>query len=153
VQVSDGWRRRVLHAQPLRDAISTRSLPLHTDVPLQGTSDFLGIPETSLTPDVLLLSILSNQRFVPVHVSLMCLVGLLGCWRLAWKLDRKPFTLLAFAVVFTFNGFITAHLAVGHLMFTGYFLFPWALLATGRLHNDSHATGSSSVGHGQARTP
>jgi hypothetical protein len=132
----EDWPKERAYLDLLREAISTRSLPLHMDVRLQGTSRFLGIPETPLTPDVLLLPVLSNQRFVPVHVSLMCLVGLLGCWRLAWRLDWKPFTLLVFALVFSFNGFITAHLAAGHLMFTGYFLFPWILLATMRLHRD-----------------
>jgi hypothetical protein len=132
----EDWPKERAYLDLLRDAISTGSLPLHMDVRLQGTSRFLGIPETPLTPDVLLLPLLSNQQFVPVHVSLMCLIGLLGCWRLARRLDWRPFTLLVFAVVFSFNGFITAHLAAGHLMFTGYFLFPWALLATMRLHRD-----------------
>jgi hypothetical protein len=135
----EDWPKERAYLDLLREAISTRTLPLHMDVSLQMTQRFLAIPETMLAPHVLLLPWLTNQQFIALQACVMFLAGTIGCWKLARRFDWSAFTFFAFATVFSFNGFIVCRLSVGHFMWAGYYLFPWMLLATLRLLENSDA--------------
>lgn len=129
----EDWPKERVYLEVLRDSVSTQQIPLHLDRSLQMTDRFLAIPETMLAPHLLLLPWLDNRQFVTLHVCLLFLVGLAGCRLLSRYFGWSPFTFTAFTVAFSFNGFITARLAVGHFMWAGYYLFPWALWVTLRL--------------------
>src|SRR5262249_847935 len=66
--------------------------------------------------------------FVLFHNLLLYSLGFLGgLWlKQRYRLSLVPFA--AFFVLFNFNGYITAHLAVGHSMWSGYFLLPFFCL-------------------------
>jgi len=129
----EDWPKERCYLDLLREAVTTRTVPLHMDANLQMTQRFLALPETMLAPHIVLLRWLTNQQFVAFHAGLMCLIGLAGCWMLARRFNWNAFALLVFGTAFGFNGFITCRLAVGHFMWAGYYLFPWMLLATLRL--------------------
>ena len=129
----EDWPKERAYLDILREAVATRTPPLHMDVSLQMTQRFLALPETMIAPHVLLLPWLTNPQFITLQACLMFLAGLAGCWFLARRFGWNAFALFAFTAVFSFNGFITCRLAAGHFMWAGYYLFPWMLLATLRL--------------------
>jgi hypothetical protein len=69
----------------------------------------------------------------------MFALGLAGCWQLARRFDWSAFAFAACATLFGANGFITSHLAIGHLVFAGYFLCPWVLWAAIRVVDAPHS--------------
>jgi hypothetical protein len=112
----------------LRDAILRGTLPLYVvnTHPLNHITDqFLAIPDQVLSPQVLLLPFLSLGQFVLLDVLLLYALGFLGLLWLQRKfsLSALPFGILF--ILFNFNGYILAHLSVGHLTWAGYFLMPW----------------------------
>src|SRR4051812_43287118 len=129
----EDWPKERAYLDVLREALTSHSVPFHMDFSLQMTTRFLAIPETMLGPQVVLLAWLTNTQFVTFQACFMFLIGLGGCWQLARRFDWSAFTFLTFTVVFSFNGFITARLAVGHFMWAGYYLFPWMLWVVLRL--------------------
>jgi hypothetical protein len=126
----EDWPKEHDYYTLLRDALVTRQVPYHTSALYQNTDRFLGLPETNLSPQVLLLPFLDTGRFLLVHTLLLFSLGYLGCLLLKrrYGLGLLPFTLLY--LLFSFNGFITAHLYAGHSMWDGYFLLSFAALFT-----------------------
>jgi hypothetical protein len=129
----EDWPKERAYLDVMREALTSHQIPFHMDYSLQMTTRFLAIPETLLGPQTLALRYLTNSQFIVFQTGLMFLLGLLGCWQLARRFNWSAFAFLAFTVVFSFNGFITARLAVGHFMWAGYYLFPWMLLTILRL--------------------
>jgi hypothetical protein len=142
------WPKEQLYLRVLRDATRDGAIPYHVHVPVEFAQQFpqfinlnpteeapltptrfLALPETILSPQVLLLRFMRESRFVLAHVLLLYTVGFLG---LSWARYRLQLSLLPFAtlsVLFNFNGYITSHLGVGHLMWAGYFLLPFFAVA------------------------
>jgi hypothetical protein len=103
---------------PLQSPSAFHSGPLYTN-------HFLAIPDIIIGPEVVLLWFLNITQFSLFHVWLMYLLGFAG---LLYLRKFKALSILAFTILFVlfyFNGNIVAHLAVGHLSFASYFLFPW----------------------------
>lgn len=112
----------------LRDAIQTGQLPLHISDPDAmhgGITRYLTIPDTFLSPQVLLLARFSPLRFNLINVWLLYSLGFAGMLALRRRLRLSLFTFTAAWLLFNFNGSILAHYAVGHLTWGGYFLYPW----------------------------
>jgi hypothetical protein len=122
------WEKEHCYFTLLRDWVAEGRAPYHTSLPLQGTNRFLALPETMLSPQVLLLQVLDIGAFQPVNTGLMYSLGFLGCLliRRRYRLGLIPFTMLA--LLFSCNGYITAHLSVGHSMWNGYFLLSFFAL-------------------------
>lgn len=119
------WPKEVAYLDTLRNSISTGVIPwCWSEEFYHGTQNFLGIPEVKLTPDVLILPLVSNPTFVLIHVLIFYSVGFWFCVRLAKDLAASTAAFFLFWLLFNFNGYITAHLAVGHFQWTGYFLLP-----------------------------
>ncbi len=118
--VQEGWRYTFL-----QQAVLARQLPLHVSTPFTSIERFIARPDTVLSPQVLLLGRLELGEFVLANTLLLYGAGFVGLLLLKkrYGLSLLPFTVL-FAL-FNFNGHITAHLAVGHSMYVGYFLLPF----------------------------
>ena len=113
----------------LRNAIETGQLPLYSATPTTSgngeTDRILAIPDLLFSPQVLLLPWLTNGQFIVFQILLMFSLGFLGLL-FFWK--AHPFSVLTFTAVFllfNFNGHIIAHLSIGHMTWSGYFLLPW----------------------------
>lgn len=115
----------------LRDAVLKGVLPLHMPdaTALHGVSDrFMSIPDVILSPQIILMRFMEIGPFVFINTLLLYSIGTLGLLRLRRKLSLS---LVAFSVLFflfNFNGHILTHLAVGHVSWGAYFLFPWFVL-------------------------
>lgn len=120
----------------LRDAVVTAQLPLHISDP--GTFHaisyrYLAVPDTFLSPQALLLLRMSITRFNFFNVLLTFGAGYLGLLVLARRLRLSLVTFAFAALVLNFNGNLLAHFAIGHVMWTVTFLFPWFVWLTLRL--------------------
>jgi hypothetical protein len=122
------WRQQRVYYAVMRDAIQGGQIPFFMTGELQTTNRFLGIPETSLLPHVLLLPFMTQQGFVLFETLFFYSLGFLGCALLMrrFRLSSVPFAILFF--LFNFNGYITSHIAIGHVMWNAYFLLPFFVL-------------------------
>jgi hypothetical protein len=114
--------------QILRDAVQTLQLPLHISDPstMHGTTlRFLTVPDTLISPQFLLLGRFSVQRFNFLNVLLFYTLGFVGLLVLRQRFKLSVMAFGVMALLFNFNGNILAHFTVGHMTWTGYFLFPW----------------------------
>ncbi len=112
----------------LKDALTRGILPLwvsRTDTLGGITQRYLSVPDAFLSPQVILLRLMSIGMFVVVNQLLLYTMGFLG---LLWFKRRFSLSAAAFTVLFllfNFNGHVLAHFGVGHDTWGGYFLFPW----------------------------
>jgi hypothetical protein len=114
--------------QFLRDAVKTLQLPLHISDPstMHGnTIRYMTVPDTLISPQFLLLGRFSVQRFNFINVLLFYTLGFAGLLLLRQKFRLSVIAFSVLAMLFNFNGNILAHYTVGHMTWTGYFLFPW----------------------------
>ncbi|HLE52041.1 MAG TPA: hypothetical protein VI755_08255 [Anaerolineales bacterium] len=112
----------------LKSALVQGLPPLHISdsYPLGVNTDrFLAIPDQILSPQTILLRILSIETFVVGNVLLLYSLGYGGLLWLRRKFSLSPVAFIILFLLFNFNGHILAHFAVGHATWGGYFLFPW----------------------------
>jgi hypothetical protein len=116
----------------LRDALVHGELPLNLANPtiIGGTKTYqvLAIPDLLISPQIGLLPFLSVGQFAVFQVLFMFSLGFLGLIQLKRTRQYSVFTFSIVFLLFNFNGNILAHLTVGHLTWSGYFLFPWLIL-------------------------
>jgi hypothetical protein len=119
------WAKESAYLRVLAEALRTLQIPWHsTWRHLQGTRNFLGNPEVVLTPDIVLLRWIDPATFVLCHTVLWYAAGFVGTMRLARRFRVGLVGIVYFFALFNFNGYITAHMTVGHFQWTGYFLLP-----------------------------
>ncbi len=110
----------------VQDAVKTGQLPMHMPdgSALRNVTDrYMALPDVMLAPQMLLLAILPVGWFVLVNVWLMYSIGLLGLVSLWRRLHLSPVTFAILFFIFNFNGLVLTHFGVGHVNYTGYFLY------------------------------
>lgn len=122
------WPKESMYLSVWREALTTGRIPWHISRPIQDTDRFLANPETILSLRLVLLLFLNQGQFVLANTLLFYSIGFLGCLllRRRYRLSPLPFTVLY--LLYNFNGHVTAHFAVGHMQWTGYFLLPFFAL-------------------------
>lgn len=121
------WYQEDMRTTVFRKAISTGTLPLHWSVNHGPPDRLFGILDLIASPLIVLLPWLSSAAYVTLHVLLLYTIGVLGVAWLARKRGWSEPAFIAGWLLFTLNGHLTAHVSVGHLMWTGQFLLPWFL--------------------------
>lgn len=118
------WPKEFLHYATLRALVSDPVIPYFV-TPARRGIEFLGNPETVLSPQIVLLPLMGIGKFVLVNTLIMYSLGFLGCLLIRWRyqLSLVPFIMLF--LLFNFNGHITSHISAGHSMWNGYFLLPF----------------------------
>jgi hypothetical protein len=119
------WPKEFAYYQVIREALLNGEVPYHISEYFNGTNRFLGMPETNLSPQVLLLRWFDVSHFILFDLLLMYSLGFLGCLliRRRYRLGLASFTLLV--LLFLCNGYVQSRMAVGHSMWAGYFLLPF----------------------------
>jgi hypothetical protein len=122
------WPKEVRYYVALQQALADGRIPWYVSRSIQETRKFLANPEVPWSPDVLLLRFVGIEAFLVLKVLLWYAAGFFGLLlvRRRYALSLLPFTFLF--LLFAFNGHIVAHLAIGHSMWTGYFLLPFVFL-------------------------
>ena len=119
------WPKEVRYYSVLKEAVTIGAVPYYVSRPLQDTRKFLAIPEIVVSPQVVLLRFMDIDAFLLVHVVLLQTIGTAGC---LWLRRRHGLSLaptLLLWLLLSFNGHVTAHLAIGHSMWGGCFFLPW----------------------------
>jgi hypothetical protein len=124
------WGKEYIYYSVLRGAIRSGSLPYHIPIAFHDTNRFLALPETNLSPQILLLPFMTVGRFVLVNLLILYAIGYAGCLMIMRRYGLSPVAFAAMFMLFNFNGHITAHIGVGHSMWTAYFLLPFFFLFT-----------------------
>ena len=132
------WIMQSTYINTLRMAQTNGLIPWRlSDTYYYHTQNFLANPEIILTPDIVLLRWIPNGIFVMIHVMLFYSAGFFGSLLISRKQKSSFIAFLLFWLVFNFNGYLTAHLAVGHFTWTGYFLLPFFFIILSRFVTDS----------------
>jgi hypothetical protein len=142
---TEDWPKERMYFEVLADAVREGRVPYHVALPeifvyrfpqLNNFTPhrppsppvicrFLAMPETTLSPQVVLLAFMNVGPFVLVHNLLLYSLGFLGSLSLRERYGLSLVPFAAFFVLFNFNGYITSRLSVGHSMWSGYFLLPF----------------------------
>lgn len=122
------WTQAGAYFSFLRQAALSGQLPLFIGSTLVTTDRYLGRPDTLISPQAYLLRFLEPGPFTLVNMLILYSVGFLGLLLLKrrYRLSAFAFTVMFF--LFNFNGNITAHTAVGHIVWTGYYFLPYFAL-------------------------
>ncbi len=116
----------LLRLDAIRDALYYGQIPFHLkDVSaLHGVDRFFSLPDIITTPQMILLRFISLQSFIFMDILFHYSLGFAG---LLWFRRKYNLSLIAFSLMtglFSLNGHILLHYAVGHFTWGGYFLFP-----------------------------
>lgn len=122
------WPKEKVYYSVFQEAFQRKEIPFHTSLELQGTYRFLSVPEMIFSPQLFLLKFMDVGLFVLAQTLLMYSIGFLGILWIAKKYLFSPFAVLILFFLFNCNGYITAHIAVGHLMWLSYFFLPFFVL-------------------------
>jgi len=115
----------------VQDAVKAGQLPLHMPdgSALRNVTDrYMALPDVMLAPQMLLLEVMPVGWFVLVNMWLMYTLGLIGLAQLWKRLRLSPVSFGALFFLFNFNGSMLSHFSVGHVNYTGYFLYPFVFL-------------------------
>ena len=112
----------------LRQALLENHLPLHIGSELAATDRFLAIPDTIISPQVVLLRFVEPGIFVLINTLFLYSLGYLGLLLLRRKFGWSSVTFSVVFLLFSLNGNPIAHIAVGHSMWVSYFLLPYFAL-------------------------
>jgi hypothetical protein len=133
----------------LRSAAEQGVLPLHSVsvASLRSVTDrYFSIADTPFSPQYLLLPLMETGRFIFWEMLGLYTVGFIGLLLLYRRYRLSPFVFFLLFFLFNFNGYIVAHLAVGHSMWIGHFLMPYfALLVLRLVELDAASRGLASA--------
>jgi len=112
----------------LSNAVRSGQLPLQGAASLFNQGRYLAYPHGPFSPQILLLYLLKPASYVLVNLWLFYSIGFIGLLLIRRRYHLSLASFSALFLLFNFNGHITAHYAVGHLEWVGYFLLPFFVL-------------------------
>ena len=122
------WGKEYIYYSLLKQALTTGEIPFHISVAFHDTQRFLAIPETNVSPQILLLPFVNVGSFIVVNTLILYSVGFVGCLLFRQRYRLSPVSFSVLFLLFNFNGHLTAHIGVGHSMWAAYFLLPFFFL-------------------------
>ena len=137
------WQKFYDYYGVIKKAMDENTIPYFMPYYFKGTNQFLAVPETDLSPTIFLLNYLSVDEFFLAQMIIVYSLGFLGCLWLKKNYQWSLFTFLFFFLIFSFNGHIVSHIAIGHWPWVSYFLFSFFLVWVLKLVEGDH-----SVPHG-----
>jgi len=112
----------------LREALLEGELPLTIGSELASTENFLAIPDTIISPQIVLLRFVEPGTFVLINSLFLYTLGFIGLLLLRRKFKWSAISFSFVFVLFSLNGHPIAQVAVGHSMWISYFLLPYFVL-------------------------
>jgi len=137
------WPLQFMYDTVLQQAVTEHAMPWHTSREVLNTTRFLTIPETTLSPQVLLLGRMPLGLYVVCNILLLYTIGFIGCLLIRRKYRLSAFATAVLWLLFNFNGFITCHIGVGHAWVLGYFFLPFFCLITLNLAEGQDGLGAA----------
>ncbi|NIS83220.1 MAG: hypothetical protein GTO14_24140 [Anaerolineales bacterium] len=112
----------------LRRSILEGRFPLHIGSELASTERFLAIPDTVISPQIILLRFVEPGLFILLNSLFLYTLGYLGLMLLRREFKWSAVTFTAVFLLFSLNGHPLVQVAVGHSMWISYFLLPFFVL-------------------------
>lgn len=122
------WTQVGAYFNFLRVAVLSGQFPLFIGSTLVTTDRYLGRPDTLISPQVYLLRFLEPGQFTLVNILILYSIGFIGLLLLKRRYHLSAFAFTIVFILFNFNGNISAHMAVGHTVWTGYYFLPYFAL-------------------------
>lgn len=122
------WKRAYYHHDLLKQAIDEQRVPYYVSIDNKGFNQLIGSPESMLSPQLFLLSLMSVADFLFYNILFMYFISYLGLLFIRKKFNLSPVTFCALFLLFNFNGHLTSHITVGHHQWLGCFLLPFLCL-------------------------
>ncbi len=120
------WYKELAFYKVIQQSLIDGTVPFHINFVFHGTNRFIAIPEIILAPQIVILKFVENIGiFFLSNALVLFTIGFFGCVAIRRKYELSTFSFVVFSTVFSFNGYITSHFAVGHTMWGGYFFLPW----------------------------
>ncbi len=132
------WPKEWQYYTIIKQALTDKTIPLHTNPNPNAPERFLSIPETVLSPQILSLWFLEPGQFVLLNALLLYSIGFFGLWLIKKRYMLSPITFGVLFLLFSFNGHIVSHVSVGHSMWFGYYLLPFFMLLLFRLFDHDY---------------
>lgn len=98
-----------------------------------GSDRLLADPQLIVSPQIILLPLMSVRVFIITQLLLMYTIGHAGLCVLARKARLSSFSLAVVFITYSLSGYFTAKIGVGHLTNSGFFLWPWVVFFCWRL--------------------
>jgi len=112
----------------IQNALAENSIPYFMPYYFKGTDQFLAFPSTDLFPTVFLLKFLSLDEFFLFQIIFVYSLGFIGCLWLKKTYQWSLFTFVFFFLLFSFNGHIVSHIAIGHWPWISYFMLSFFIV-------------------------
>jgi len=123
------WMQEGARYNLLADAVRSGQIPLFISTQLASTNRFLSLSDVVLSPQIILLRWVEPAFFVLINTFILYTVGTAGVLLIRKRFNWSCLTTGLVMVLFSLNGHLAAHIAVGHSMWSSYFLLPfWMLL-------------------------
>jgi hypothetical protein len=135
----DDWTQTGTYFNFLSRAALHNRLPLQIGSTLVSTDRYLARPDTLFSPQAYLLRFIGPGTFMLVNTLILFTAGCVGLLLLRKRYKLAPAAFGVLFLLFNFNGHITAHLAVGHSEWVGYFLLPFFVLLVLKLVDGENA--------------
>lgn len=123
----EDWPKEYRYLTVLQQAVREGRVPYLLTEPIIFSRKFLAIPETCLSPQVALLALLSPGTFVLVNTLLLYGAFVAGMVLLARRYDLRPLPAAFLFLIAGASGHVSAQMAVGHSMWSGFLLLPFVL--------------------------
>ena len=133
----EDWPKEYRYLAVLQQAVREGRVPYFLSEPIIFSRKYLAIPETCLSPQVVLLAALSPGAFVLANTLLLYGACVAGTVLLCRRYGLSPIPGAFLFMVAGLSGHVSAQMAVGHSMWTGFLLLPFVLLLVCALAEDA----------------
>jgi hypothetical protein len=120
------WFWAYRYGSAITTTLESGQLPLHIEPPVNYLiSRYLAIPDYPLAPQFFLAGALGLGPMYLLNNLLLYSVGFLGCLLIKRRFQLSLLAFTAIAFLYSFNGYITSNLSIGHWDRAGYFYLPF----------------------------
>jgi hypothetical protein len=132
----EDWPKEYRYLSVLQQAVREGRVPYFLSEPIIFSRKYLAIPETCLSPQVALLALLRPGAFVLANTLLLHAAFGAGVVLLCRRYALSPVPAAFLFLLAGANGHVSAQMAVGHSMWTGFLLLPFVVLLVCALAED-----------------
>ena len=129
----EDWPKEYRYLAVLQQAVREGRVPYFLSEPIIFSRKYLAIPETCLSPQAVLLAVLPPGAFVVTNTLLLYAAFAAGMVLLCSRYALSPLPAAFLFLIAGTSGHVSAQMAVGHSMWTGFLLLPFVLLLVCRL--------------------
>lgn len=129
------WQHRFLAV--IQQGLRQGAVPFHMSDFFNGSNRFLAFLNIPTSPQLALLTFLSIDAYIVANTLLLYLAGFHGLLLLRRRHGLSLFSFAVMFLLFNFNGYLTAHLGIGHVEWLACFFLPYFLLGAARVLEDA----------------